>query len=47
MYEVEGGTQEGFDREPESGVDPDGPSLVFLNIIVNHSVDNPMANNAA
>ena len=46
MYEVEGGTQEEFDREPESGVDPDGPSLV-LNIIVNHSVDNPMANNAA
>jgi len=47
VYEVKGRTQEGFDNEPESGVDPGEPSqamMVFLNVIVGHSVDNPMAN---
>ena len=36
MYEVEGGTEEGFDSEPGSGVDPGEPFMVFLNIIVVH-----------
>ena len=42
------GPRRGFDSEPEGGVDPGKPSMVFLNIIVGNSVDNPMANlNAA